>query len=321
MNRLTSRILRKARRIVSKTDHVSEHGSLLPVGFEGQAASDLIRSRLLDDEPCMISRFGHTELKAVLRYWRQCRSGFVPNAWRYIQGKQGEFWWDDKIRHEVEFKSGIFPSTDEALIRFSERFLRDAGNIDILGTWLRDEAELKSLFDSAAIVRLDDLEPFHQKDPWTTALKNRTVLVVHPFESSIVQQYGKRSLLFADGRMLPPFTLKTLKAVQSLGGGASGFFNWFQALEWMCERIGALEFDIAIIGAGAYGLSLAAFVKNLGKKAIHLGGATQLMFGIRGARWDERPFYQALFNEHWIRPLPEDTPSSHQILGDSKSYW
>jgi hypothetical protein len=36
---------------------------------------------------------------------------------------------------------------------------------------------------------------------------------------------------------------------------------------------------------------------------VHLGGATQRLFGIRGKRWDERPFFQNLYNEHWTRPL------------------
>ena len=46
-------------------------------------------------------------------------------------------------------------------------------------------------------------------------------------------------------------------------------------------------FDVAIIGCGAYGMPLAAMLKQAGKQAIHLGGATQLLFGIKGKRWEE----------------------------------
>ena len=46
---------------------------------------------------------------------------------------------------------------------------------------------------------------------------------------------------------------------------------------------------------------LAAYIKKLGKKSIVTAGATQLLFGIKGARWDnaETP---VPYNDNWIRP-------------------
>jgi hypothetical protein len=72
----------------------------------------------------------------------------------------------------------------------------------------------------------------------------------------------------------------------------------------MKSEIDKTEYDICIIGCGAYGLPLAAHVKRMGKKSIHLGGVTQLLFGIKGKRWEEYIVwpYMNLFNEHWIRP-------------------
>jgi hypothetical protein len=140
------------------------------------------------------------------------------------------------------------------------------------------------------------------------------VLVIHPFEASIRKQYEKRAVLFEDPRILPAFTLKTLKAVQSIGENPKGFETWFDALDWMCARVREIEFDVALIGAGAYGLPLAAYVKGLGKKAVHLGGASQIMFGIKGKRFDQWPEYQKLYNEHWTRPLPEETPAAIMLF-------
>jgi glycine/D-amino acid oxidase-like deaminating enzyme len=89
----------------------------------------------------------------------------------------------------------------------------------------------------------------------------------------------------------------------------------------MCRKIDAIDFDIAIIGAGAYGLPMAAHVKRRGKKAVHLGGATQLLFGIRGKRWDtDYPHLQPLFNEHWARPLPTETPPNAKTI-EAGCYW
>jgi hypothetical protein len=64
------------------------------------------------------------------------------------------------------------------------------------------------------------------------------------------------------------------------------------------------DFDVAIIGCGAYGFPLAAHLKRLGKKAIYMGGATQLLFGIKGKRWDNYRLISNFFNEHWVRPSP-----------------
>lgn len=77
---------------------------------------------------------------------------------------------------------------------------------------------------------------------------------------------------------------------------------------------------IAIIGCGAYGLPLAAYVKSLGKKAVHLGGATQILFGIKGRRYDKQPFYQSLYNEYFVRPKSEERPQNYLkfVYGD---YW
>ena len=55
----------------------------------------------------------------------------------------------------------------------------------------------------------------------------------------------------------------------------------------MKAQIDKEDFDICLIGAGAYGFPLAAYVKRKGKKAVHLGGALQLLFGIKGSRWED----------------------------------
>lgn len=319
MNKLVIRALNKMRRLTAGEVQAPDHGSTLPVDSREQDAGDLIREKLLGERPCMITRFGHTELKVCVRHWRR-RKGFARNAWRYVAGRQGPFWWNTDIREAVKYM-GFFPCTDETLARFSDRYIRDLGEIDVLGTWLRDEAELKDHFAAAKVVPLEDLEPFFHRSPWTTALEGRTVLAIHPFESSIQKQYARRSRLFSDPRILPDFKLKTFKAVQSIGGDGGEFKDWFGALDWMCKRIQEIEFDVALIGAGAYGLPLAAFVKRLGRKAVHLGGATQLLFGIRGKRWEQWPSYQKLFNENWSRPLQEETPACHQLVDEGKSYW
>jgi hypothetical protein len=61
-------------------------------------------------------------------------------------------------------------------------------------------------------------------------------------------------------------------------------------------------------------------VKQLGLQSIHLGGATQLLFGIRGKRWDERNEFKVLMDKSWVRPLEEERPPG-AIEVEGATYW
>ena len=79
----------------------------------------------------------------------------------------------------------------------------------------------------------------------------------------------------------------------------------------MENDIAATEFDIALLGCGAYGLPLAAHVKRLGRKSVHIGGACQVLFGIKGLRWDGHELISRLYNEHWVRPRETERPAGY----------
>ena len=134
----------------------------------------------------------------------------------------------------------------------------------------------------------------------------------------------KRNLLFTNQNVLPEFDLITIKAVQSIGGVSDTYDNWFDALESMKKSILKCDFDVAIIGCGAYGFMLASFIKELGKVAIHIGGATQLLFGIKGHRWTDHPAaypeVTKMMNEHWIFPDERDRPKAASAV-ENACYW
>ena len=80
------------------------------------------------------------------------------------------------------------------------------------------------------------------------------------------------------------------------------------------------DFDVAIIGAGSYGLPLGRHIKRSGKQAIHRAGNTQLMFGIRGRRWEELSPYKALIDNSWVRPAESETPKGSDGV-ERGAYW
>lgn len=58
-----------------------------------------------------------------------------------------------------------------------------------------------------------------------------------------------------------------------------------------------------------------AHVKRMGKKAVHMGGSLQLLFGIKGKHWENPDYnpvynYAQLVNEHWVYPAEEEKPKN-----------
>ncbi len=286
---------------------------------EGQSASDLIKEFLQTPKPCMISRFGSLELQVIMAYLNQQEKS-NPFS-RLICKMRWELTsYTPNIRMKISNNAGFFPATPDQLDKFSERMLADSSFIDILGSWRSEETKLQKYFPDSKIIPLDDLEPFKFDNPWTKALEGKKILVIHPFETTIKQQYQKRELLFKNKDMLPVFELKTLKAIQSAAQNPVDFETWFDALRFMCDEIDKINYDIAIIGAGAYGLPLAAHIKRNGKKAVHMGGASQLLFGIKGNRWDNGVFYSKLYNSNWTRASKEETPEKSSVI-EGATYW
>lgn len=293
-----------------------------------EQTSDYIYNLLMSNKPCMIARFGSTELACLVNY--QSIKSDRHSVSCFIKGTESEWWWNQKIIDQMQNWSGFFPPTEDALSRFCELMISDIKELDVLGQWVEFEDRVKHLPSNVFLTHLHFLEPFWSKRPWTAALAGKSVVVVHPFSEEIKYQYDRRDLLFSPNVILPEFKLRVVKAVQSLGGTDNGFSNWFDALDWMIDEINKEPYDICLIGCGAYGFALAADCKRKGKKSIHLGGALQLLFGIRGKRWEnelygvhawgiQRGAYTSLMNENWIRP--NDVLSSNKQMVENGCYW
>lgn len=285
--------------------------------------SQVIYKELRSNKPSMIARFGSTELNMLVNYLGVKQSD--KNIFKYVKGETLMWWWDEKRIKQMMNWSGFFPPTEEKIAKFGELMLQDLKEVDVLGSWLANEHYFLDKM-TCELVQREIQNPFFAKMPWTKALEGKKVLVIHPFAELIEYQYkNNREFLFKDPNMLPEFKLQTIKAVQSLGGKHEVFKDWFEALEWMKKEIDKQDYDICLIGAGAYGFSLAAHVKRQGKKVVHLGGSLQLLFGIKGKRWEnpnynEKYNYASLMNEYWLRPGEEHRPENAGNV-EGACYW
>ena len=261
--------------------------------LEADKVNATIIKKIESGKPFLVGRFGSTELL---------------NIQSFDFGSYGKHGMKDRFSQLCNW-SGFFPKDISLLNRFVKEMKQSICEVDILGCWFHpfEDYYIKNEMPSnLELTYLLDIEPWAGNIHWSSALKGKNVLVIHPFTEEIKMQYERRESIFPGTDILPEFTLKTLKAVQTLAGTRDERFEtWFDALEWMYTEAMKIEFDIAIVGCGAYGLPLAARLKKAGKQAIHLAGATQILFGIRGKRWDEGEafaYVRKFYNESWIYP-------------------
>ncbi len=289
---------------------------------DADLASDVIYETLTSDNPCMIGRFGSNELLCLITYLGVKENN--RDILSYISGKSSAWWWNEQNLVNMNVVAGFFPPTIKNFEHFCQLMLEDIPQVDVLGSWLADESKFDYLMENCKKINLELLNPYFSKTPWTKALEGKRVLVVHPFTDTIDIQYKKRELLFEDD-ILPKFEFITIKAVQSYAKNPTKFTDWFAALDFMKSEIDKCDYDICLIGCGAYGFHLAAHVKRMGKKAVHLGGSLQLLFGIKGKRWENPEYnpkynYVQLMNEHWVYPSEEEKPQ-HATLVEGGCYW
>lgn len=275
--------------------------------YEGEVCSEIIKEEIDSNKPSMIARFGSVEIKAIIY---PDLSFPIKRIFR------------DKVFNPMNINAGFFPANEKTIRKFSEMMIEDMQLLDVLGSWRVEERFLIKHFPNARLIQLNALEPYLQKDPWSEALAGKKILVIHPFNETIESQYShNREYLFQDKRVLPEFkSLETIKAVQTIAGKRDRFNDWFEALDFMKSEIDKKDFDIAIIGCGAYGFPLAAHVKRLGKKAIHMGGATQILFGIKGKRWIDRENFKSIINDYFVFPNPGDRPEGAGKV-EGGCYW
>ena len=147
--------------------------------------------------------------------------------------------------------------------------------------------------------------------------------MIHPFAELIESQYKKRDALFPNKEILPECDLKTVKAIQSSGETIPREFqNWNDALDALYDQCMKQSFKVALLSCGSYAVPLASRLKKSGKQAIVLGGMMQLMFGIKGKRWEaSRPDIVEMYNDSWVRAGEADRVKDADKMVDGAAYW
>lgn len=270
-----------------------------------ERANDILKQKILEGKPFAMIRFGGMEMCALNGH-EKIELGFSK---RY----------KDSVKYVMKHNTGFFPSDDEHLKVYGDRLLSQLGEVDVLGILglFMESYFAKTYCPSAEYVLYEGVEPCH--GDWTSALAGKKVLVISPFEDEIKAQYAKRQLLFPEGsNILPEFGLRVIKSPMTLGEEEGELPTFFDELDRLYQKMDSEDFDVLLVGAGAYGSFLALHAKELGKISIQTGGATQTLFGIMGKRWEKREHVAQYCNEHWIRPYSK--PKGNEVV-DGGAYW
>ncbi len=174
------------------------------------------------------------------------------------------------------------------------------------------------------------LEPFYicedKVKPWTLELYGKKVLIISPFTESFERQIKNKFRFFKDpnqkifeeGQDFVFYKTYSTQAHNQIHE------NWIETFQHMAKDIARLEFDVALLGCGGYGLPLCNFIKTeLNKSAIYIGGGLQLLFGVIGARWEARNDWKQRILENDMRMIhpqeDEKIPDFKKVEGGA--YW
>ena len=273
-------------------------------------------ARLKEARTGMIyGKLGTTELLAM-----EFSERFLQPSW-----PSGLSW--KRQAERLYLDSGVFPPSREQFYRFLDTYRKSVGALDGICLWQDSEflktyeKELaRSLCPRAIRLSSQVLSPFS----FLPEISDLQWLVISPFTKTMKSQEDRLEKIHSFYPWHPklhhlakaPFYLRCpfFSYLEK-----TSYPDWQAGLEHLTEQALRFDFDVALVGAGAWSLPLLANLKNAGKKGIHTGGATQLIFGIKGRRWDQEGWHMP-YNQFWVRPLPDDTPQGHMRKEDG-CYW
>lgn len=286
--------------------------------------NDWIIDKLKSNNPFSCVRLGNTENELVENVLNGRQ---IPDTWVNYTPLSGIF------PHTHEFcRDKYYPKIDESLQNVDA-----IGHPGISSKSFSEKFKQRYLSGKISYTECRFLDPIfilNYSDPWTKYLKGKKVLVVNSSASSIEKQWDNIDNIWGDKReLICPFELveviRSPFAPSVCGGdifyGDKKINDWVESSEMLCDLIDDVDFDIALIGCGAYAPVLASYIRSKNKSVITTCGATQLFFGVKGRRWSEnRTEHQKIFDDNWIFPIEEDLPTNLKYIESFEgghAYW
>jgi hypothetical protein len=170
------------------------------------------------------------------------------------------------------------------------------------------------------------LEPYYvaAASQWTQCLAGKKVAVVSSFTKTIQSQLKKEvwsvPLFPADVEF--SFVQTGYSPSLALGKGTwpGGVNSWEDAADYVVKNVVYSGAEVALIGCGGLGMVIGGRLKAKGVSAIVLGGAIQVLFGIKGRRWANHDVISSFWTDQWVWPAEDEVPGG-AVLVEGGCYW
>ena len=235
---------------------------------------------------------------------------------------------------QLERNAGVFPTTPASIASWIRKTLAAVQDSDLLvAGWYKpiaaDELEfLRVIGKRGPYLPLRALEPYYVPEvfQWTSALEGRRVAVVSSFAETACEQASRSYAVWSGRAVLPKATYLPVQTRYSprLAQGRAEWpdtmKSWETAVTDVVARVMEQNADIILIGCGGLGMIIGHELRIRGKVCIVMGGAIQVLFGIKGRRWQNHSIISTFWNDAWVWPRLEDTPGGADEV-EGGCYW
>jgi hypothetical protein len=232
---------------------------------------------------------------------------------------------------ELENNAGIFITNDKSLHEYSKLLIDSYLNCSLIAEWEKigkvysiTGIGQEFISNKTPLTRKIDarsLEPYYFNESWMTSLKGKKILIIHPFVKTFMKQINNFKDIYPNREWFEDCKIEFVEPPLTLAGNHNNI-DWKEHYNNFIMKLKTVnDFDIALVGAGGYGMLICNYIfKELNKSVIYIGGALQLFFGVIGKRWFENKEVMNIINDNWIRPNKEDKPPNFNNV-EKGCYW
>lgn len=297
----------------------------IPTEESIQEGSRQICNIMSSNTPFFIGRNGTIEIE-ILFFWVLRRRGGGRNPY------------PTNLQLQIEQNAGIFPGTAESIDRWCEAYIEALSHMDggaagwYEPVWRAEKGILDIHAPHAFRTPLRSLEPYYVPRGlrWTEQLVGKHVAVVSSFADTMQAQIQRPKEIWTGAQEglldISGVTwtfVRTGYAPMTARGNAEWpgtHASWQDSVQYVVNAVVASGAKVALIGCGGLGMIIAARLKVFGISAIVLGGAIQVLFGIKGRRWATHSVISRFWNDAWVWPSPVEIPGA-AVLVEGGCYW
>jgi hypothetical protein len=302
-------------------DQWHKRGSLLYIRmvsiYDIVSGACKIAARVSEDGPFFIGRHGTIEIEVIASWLTE--NEYSP-----------------RLKEQIQMNAGVFPATRDSVDAWCRAYvngleLLDGGAAGWFPPTAAAESQILDSFAPKAFrTPLRSLEPYYvgPSQRWTRYLAGKKVAVVSSFADTIRKQlWGERTCdIWKDGLLNLSGTewsfVRTGYSPAIAQGRAAwpGCYTWQEAVKYVVDEVLKTGSEVALIGCGGLGMIIGAELKRRGVSAIVLGGAIQVLFGIKGNRWATHDVISKFWNDAWVWPAADEIPAGASRI-ERGCYW